>query len=124
VTEVTEVDAKSHEVYTKSQTRPNAHCFLQRAFYFCASGCGQSTAQNSLTERKKEIPMPATIETKQTEPTREGLASVTQACKFLAISRTSLYKLMSDGQLKFIKLPGLAARRIAWRALRNLVEGE
>jgi len=65
--------------------------------------------------------MPDTIE-QPNEVTRDGLASVAEACDFLSISRTSLYKMMDAGELKFVKLPGLSARRIAWRVLEELVK--
>jgi excisionase family DNA binding protein len=48
-----------------------------------------------------------------------GLARVEDASRFLALSRSAVYKLMDRGELPFLKIG--KARRIAWSALRDLV---
>ena len=50
------------------------------------------------------------------EVVREGLASVPQACAYLGIRRSLLYRLMERGELPFAKIG--ARRLIPWRALR------
>ena len=49
---------------------------------------------------------------------QDGLVTIETAIEFLDISRTSLYRLISDGTLPTVKLIG--ARRIPRRALIDL----
>jgi excisionase family DNA binding protein len=48
----------------------------------------------------------------------DGLASVTEACKFLGLSRATVYALMGQGALPYCKIGG--SRRIPRRALVDL----
>jgi excisionase family DNA binding protein len=48
----------------------------------------------------------------------EGLVSVADACKFLGLSRATVYVLMDQGVLRYCKIRG--ARRIPRRALVDL----
>jgi excisionase family DNA binding protein len=50
----------------------------------------------------------------------QGLATVSQACKFLSVSRGTLYALMNRGELLSRKIGGL--RRVPWAALHRLAE--
>jgi excisionase family DNA binding protein len=52
--------------------------------------------------------------------TADGLADVREAAEFLSMSRSSLYKLMDTGELRFAKIG--KARRIPWRSLRDFAE--
>jgi excisionase family DNA binding protein len=57
----------------------------------------------------------------------DGLVSVAEACKFLGLSRATLYVLMDKGDLQYCKIGG--ARRVPRKALialaeRNLVGAE
>jgi len=54
------------------------------------------------------------------EKLKEGLARISDACEFLAMSRSSVYKLMDSGELRFAKIG--KSRRVAWEDLRSLVE--
>jgi excisionase family DNA binding protein len=54
----------------------------------------------------------------QVENERRGYTAPKGAAKFLSISLAGLYKLMSDGQLPYIKIG--KSRRIAWAALEEL----
>ncbi|MBI3073016.1 MAG: helix-turn-helix domain-containing protein [Deltaproteobacteria bacterium] len=49
----------------------------------------------------------------------EGLVSIRSAASFLCRSRSSVYQLMDDGQLPFVKIG--RSRRIPKRALVNLI---
>jgi excisionase family DNA binding protein len=49
-----------------------------------------------------------------------GLATIADACRFLAMSRTLCYRLMKEEQLPYT-LVG-AVRRIPWRALHRWTE--
>jgi excisionase family DNA binding protein len=51
----------------------------------------------------------------------DGLVSVTEACRFLDLSRATLYVLMDRGRLPYCKIGG--ARRIPRRALIELADG-
>ena len=57
---------------------------------------------------------------KMPDLTVDGFADVHQAAEFLSMSRSSIYKLMESGDLKFAKFG--KARRIPWRALREYGE--
>ncbi len=46
---------------------------------------------------------------------QDGFASVTEAMRYLSISRTTLYALMDGSQLAYAKVG--RSRRIPWRAL-------
>jgi excisionase family DNA binding protein len=50
----------------------------------------------------------------------DGLVSVAEACKFLGLSRATLYVLMDKGELAYCKIGG--SRRIPRRALTGLAE--
>jgi excisionase family DNA binding protein len=64
------------------------------------------------------------IEAKATEKKidlcADGFADVHEAAQFLSMSRSSIYKLMESGDLKFGKIG--KARRIARRSLREFAE--
>jgi excisionase family DNA binding protein len=51
---------------------------------------------------------------------RAGLARVGEACAYLAMSRASLYGMMENGTLRYVKLG--RSRRIPWAALETLAE--
>ncbi len=51
----------------------------------------------------------------------EGLATVSEAAGFLAVSRSTLYLLMDSGQLPHCKIG--RARRIPWRAVHQFAQG-
>jgi excisionase family DNA binding protein len=51
----------------------------------------------------------------------DGLMTVAAACDFLGVGRTSLYKLMDSGALRYAKIG--AARRIPRAALVRLAAG-
>lgn len=55
-------------------------------------------------------------------PEAEGLLTILEACSYLRISRPTIYEMMNRGDLPFIRLPGVRARRIARRVLIELVE--
>jgi excisionase family DNA binding protein len=48
----------------------------------------------------------------------DGLMAVAEAAKFLSLSRSTLYELMDEGRLQYVKLG--RARRIPRRAVREL----
>jgi excisionase family DNA binding protein len=48
----------------------------------------------------------------------DGLVTVTEAGKFLSLSRSTLYQMMDRGELQFAKIGG--SRRIPKQALKNL----
>jgi excisionase family DNA binding protein len=50
----------------------------------------------------------------------DGLVTVAEACKFLGLSRATLYVIMDKGDLQYCKIGG--ARRIPRRALVALAE--
>jgi excisionase family DNA binding protein len=50
----------------------------------------------------------------------DGLTSVSEAGRFLGLSRTTLYELMDTGELPYCKIGG--ARRVPRRALVELAE--
>jgi excisionase family DNA binding protein len=55
----------------------------------------------------------------------DSLATVAEAAKFLALSRSSLYELMDAGRLSYARIPGTGSRcsrRIPWRRLREFVQ--
>ncbi len=52
------------------------------------------------------------------EAVAEGLLTVQEAAQFLRVSRSKLYDLMDNGELKFVKLG--RSRRIPRRALIDL----
>ncbi len=49
--------------------------------------------------------------------TAEGFADVAEAADFPSLARSSLYKLMDNGELPYAKFG--KSRRIPWRALRE-----
>lgn len=49
---------------------------------------------------------------------RDGLATIDQAAKFLAVGRTTVYAMLRDNQLAAVKFRN--ARRIPWAALYKL----
>jgi excisionase family DNA binding protein len=51
---------------------------------------------------------------------REGLARISEAAAFLAVSRASLYRMMSAGQLPFRQLG--RSRRVPWQNLHCFAE--
>ena len=51
---------------------------------------------------------------------RAGLATIQDAQGFLQVSRGTVYGLMRDGQLGYVKLG--RSRRVPWAALHELVE--
>lgn len=53
------------------------------------------------------------------ELAQDGLISVKDACKFLAVSRATAWKLMDRGELPFVRVGG--SRRIPRRALTAYV---
>jgi excisionase family DNA binding protein len=57
---------------------------------------------------------------KNPDLTTDGFADVQEAAEFLSMSRSSIYKLMEAGHLKYAKFG--KARRIPWRALREYAE--
>jgi excisionase family DNA binding protein len=52
--------------------------------------------------------------------TSDGFADVQDAAEFLSMSRSSVYKLMEAGHLKYAKFG--KSRRIPWRSLRDFAE--
>jgi excisionase family DNA binding protein len=48
----------------------------------------------------------------------DGLGRVSEAAKFLSVSRSHIYKLMDQGQLPYVKIG--KSRRIPRRAMLNL----
>jgi excisionase family DNA binding protein len=50
----------------------------------------------------------------------KGLVRISDAAAFLAVSRSKLYSLMEDGQLRYVKLG--RSRRIPREALNDLAE--
>jgi excisionase family DNA binding protein len=61
-----------------------------------------------------------TVTAKKADLTADGFADVQQAAEFLGLKRSSIYKLMESGDLKYAKFG--KARRIPWRALREYGE--
>lgn len=57
---------------------------------------------------------------KKTDLTADGFVSVEEAGDFLSMSRSSIYKLMDSGQLRWCKFG--KARRIPWVALRHFAQ--
>jgi excisionase family DNA binding protein len=53
-------------------------------------------------------------------PQRRGLASVREAELFLSMSRSKLYALMDQGELRYVKIG--KSRRIPWEAIEELVQ--
>lgn len=51
------------------------------------------------------------------ELVQEGMASVPEACKYLGIRRSLLYRLMELGEIPWAKIG--SRRVIPWRALRE-----
>jgi excisionase family DNA binding protein len=45
----------------------------------------------------------------------DGIVSIDEACRFLQLGRSSIYKLMDEGDLQYVKIGGV--RRIPRRAL-------
>ena len=58
-----------------------------------------------------------------TQQHREGLATVDQMCDFLAIGRTTAYRMMNEKHVEFVELPGIEGRRVPWSRLRELAQG-
>lgn len=58
--------------------------------------------------------------TKKPDLTSEGFADVHEAAEYLCMSRSSIYKLMDSGELRYAKFG--KSRRIPWRALREFAE--
>jgi excisionase family DNA binding protein len=57
----------------------------------------------------------------ETAPRREpGLATVKDAERYLNLSRATIYGLMDQGQLRFVKIG--KSRRIPWPAIEELVQ--
>jgi excisionase family DNA binding protein len=52
--------------------------------------------------------------------TQEGFASIREAARFLSVGRSTVYKLMEEGSLRYAKVG--KCRRIPWRALREYAE--
>ncbi len=50
----------------------------------------------------------------------KGLARVTEATRFLGLSKSKLYLMMDRGELAYVKFG--KSRRIPWSELRELVE--
>jgi excisionase family DNA binding protein len=50
----------------------------------------------------------------------QGLATVQQAMNHLQVSRTTLWKMTSEGALPVKRLPGCRAIRIPWQSLNDL----
>jgi excisionase family DNA binding protein len=61
--------------------------------------------------------MSATLTADLAETVEAGFASVTEACRFLSLSRATLYKLMDAGDLRYAKFT--RARRLPWREIRE-----
>jgi len=57
---------------------------------------------------------------KKTDLTEDGFADVQEAAEFLSMSRSSVYKLMESGELRYAKFG--KARRIPWKALHLFAE--
>lgn len=55
-----------------------------------------------------------------TRPSLQGLLRISEAARFLDISRSKLYRLMHTGELPFVKLG--KARRLTVEGLNQLVE--
>jgi excisionase family DNA binding protein len=66
-------------------------------------------------------PLPAGGKTMTPELGAKGAALIPEAQEFLRVSRTTLYGLMDNGELAYIKIG--RSRRIPWAALVSLVEG-
>jgi len=86
----------------------------------------QATAQQQQQQQKQEQQLPRIRPAPEREapnqsPRREGLCTLTEAGKFLHVSRSKVYILMNSGQLPFLKLG--RTRRITWEALYSLSEG-
>jgi len=56
-----------------------------------------------------------TVEQPRQPISDEGFADISQAAEYLSMSRSSVYKLMDAGELRFAKFG--KARRIPWRAI-------
>ena len=67
------------------------------------SGVGSSTSREQLSDR---------------ELVADGLVTITEAELLLRLGRTSIYRLMADGSLPFVRIG--RARRIPRRAVINL----
>lgn len=55
-----------------------------------------------------------------TDTASDGLVSVTKACAFLDVGKTTIYRMMDDGVIPYTMLGG--RRRIAWATLREIRE--
>ena len=60
---------------------------------------------------------PAAIDPAKDELVRDGFASVEEAQDFLSLGRSSIYKLMDNGELNYARFG--RTRRIPWRSLRE-----
>jgi excisionase family DNA binding protein len=56
--------------------------------------------------------------TQNLDAVADGLTSGPEAAHFLSLSRSTLYELMDDRQLRYVKLG--RARRLPWRAVCEL----
>jgi excisionase family DNA binding protein len=56
--------------------------------------------------------------TQHNELITDGLQRISEAARFLGVSRSYLYRLMSSGTLPYVKLG--KSRRVPIRAVRNL----
>ena len=52
--------------------------------------------------------------------TTKGLTRVSEAAKFLAVSRAKVYQMMTAGELDYVKLG--KSRRVPWDAVEAVVE--
>jgi excisionase family DNA binding protein len=55
------------------------------------------------------------------ELVQDGLISVAQAARFLSVSRSTMYKLMDSGNIRYLKVG--RARRVPRKALIDFVAG-
>lgn len=53
-------------------------------------------------------------------PPKQGLARISEAKEFLAVSHGTLYALMTGGKIKYCKIG--KSRRIPWSELNRVVE--
>jgi excisionase family DNA binding protein len=52
--------------------------------------------------------------------TREGSATIQEACEFLRISRPTFMKIVKSGRLKYLDFGGSRIRRVSWLDLYKL----
>ena len=58
------------------------------------------------------------------KPADPGYAKISEVCRYLSVSRSTLYQLMSRGDLVFVSLPSgseHATRRVPWSSVHALL---